>query len=151
MEFSTAQVDLCLSYERLAIHSCLDYLAPKSCFLVKGLPFGAYAPLTGETGILVSSPGSRKGALPDNGIYSYTCLIWLYKILDTRTTISSRFHFYIWYTSIRSYCWKLVKSANIKLQMEFILALEFTFSSYYVFALKAWTIAAWKNHWDPSV
>jgi len=53
-------VELSLSYERTPIHSCLDCPVPKACFSVKGLPLGAYAPSTGETGILVSSPESRK-------------------------------------------------------------------------------------------
>ncbi len=84
MEFS-------LLYEKTMILSCLDCSAPKACFPVKGLPLGAYAPLTGENGILVSSPGSRKLRLPNSGIYSYTCLIFIYKMLDTKSMISINF------------------------------------------------------------
>jgi len=60
VEFALAQMEFSLSYERRAIHSCLDCPIQKASFPVKGLPLGAYAPLTGETGILVSSPESRK-------------------------------------------------------------------------------------------
>lgn len=91
MEFNLAQVAFSLSCERTVIYSCLDCAAPKASFPVKGLPLGAYAPLTGETGILVSSPESRKVRPPNNGIYSYTYLIFVYKILDTISIILINF------------------------------------------------------------
>ena len=71
MEFSLAQVEFSLSYERTMILSCLDCSAPKASFPVKGLPLGAYAPLTGVNGILVSSPENRKLRLPNSGIYFF--------------------------------------------------------------------------------
>ena len=94
-------MDFSLSYERTVIHSCLDCPVPKACFLVKGLPLGAYAPLTGETGILVSYSKSRKIRPPNNGIYSYTCLMFIYKMLDTKSIILIEFYPNIWYMAIR--------------------------------------------------
>ena len=82
---------------------------------------GAYALLTGETGILVSFPGSRQIQPPNNGIYSYTCLICIYKMLDTKSIISLIFTSNIWYIAISLYCRNLIKFTIFKEQVEFTL------------------------------
>ena len=60
VEFSPAQVEFSLSYERIVVPSCLGYLVPKARLAVKGLPLGALAPLTGISGFIVSFPTDRK-------------------------------------------------------------------------------------------
>lgn len=51
MEFTFAQVEFSLSYERIGIHSCLVYFTSQSILPVKGLLYRAYALLTEHNGI----------------------------------------------------------------------------------------------------